>query len=192
MDTLCKLVVKTLDSISSLVKQKFFAQTVYGLQNFLNAFPRLFSRTTLMIVHHQLESKSVLAPLLMNHLVYLLCFLVQLYTLTACIHEEKAAPSGHGLDGFDNTSQVRVATEQFYPCMTRMTSLYSSLSPFAEIVLNPLTNFLPAGWSAVPEEKASRYRLSIKDVQPQDSGTYTCASPRSLTNSIIIVVAGNS
>lgn len=47
-----------------------------------------------------------------------------------------------------------------------------------------------AGWSAVPEEKASRYRLSIKDVQAQDSGTYTCASPRGLTNSIIIIVAG--
>lgn len=46
------------------------------------------------------------------------------------------------------------------------------------------------GWSAVPEEKASRYRLSIKDVQPQDSGTYTCASPRGLTNSISIIVAG--
>ncbi|KAL7046572.1 hypothetical protein ACKWTF_002641 [Chironomus riparius] len=45
------------------------------------------------------------------------------------------------------------------------------------------------GWSAVPEEKASRYRLSIKDVQMQDSGTYTCASPRGLTNSITIVVA---
>lgn len=46
------------------------------------------------------------------------------------------------------------------------------------------------GWSAVPEEKASRYRLSIKDVQPPDSGVYTCASPRGLTNSITIIVAG--
>lgn len=45
------------------------------------------------------------------------------------------------------------------------------------------------GWSAVPEEKASRYRLTIKDIQAQDSGTYTCASPRGLTNSIVIVVA---
>ncbi|EAU76294.2 AGAP008538-PA [Anopheles gambiae str. PEST] len=45
------------------------------------------------------------------------------------------------------------------------------------------------GWSAVPEEKASRYRLTIKDIQNQDSGTYTCASPRGLTNSIVIVVA---
>ena len=51
-------------------------------------------------------------------------------------------------------------------------------------------NFLYAGWSAVPEEKASRYRLTIKDIQNQDSGTYTCASPRGLTNSIVIVVAG--
>lgn len=75
-------------------------------------------------------------------------------------------------------------------------SMTSPLSPnclvFAELVYNPITNYLLAGWSAVPEEKASRYRLSIKDVQPQDSGTYTCASPRGLTNSIIIVVAGNS
>uniref|UniRef100_A0A182SVB8 Sushi domain-containing protein n=1 Tax=Anopheles maculatus TaxID=74869 RepID=A0A182SVB8_9DIPT len=46
-----------------------------------------------------------------------------------------------------------------------------------------------AGWSAVPEEKASRYRLTIKDIQNQDSGTYTCASPRGLTNSIVIIVA---
>ncbi|XP_037044885.1 locomotion-related protein Hikaru genki isoform X2 [Bradysia coprophila] len=45
------------------------------------------------------------------------------------------------------------------------------------------------GWSTVPDEKATKYRLTIKDIQTQDSGTYTCASPRGLTNSINIVVA---
>lgn len=45
------------------------------------------------------------------------------------------------------------------------------------------------GWSTVPEEKATKYRLTIKDIQTPDSGTYTCASPRGLTNSINIVVA---
>ncbi|XP_062547115.1 locomotion-related protein Hikaru genki isoform X3 [Armigeres subalbatus] len=54
---------------------------------------------------------------------------------------------------------------------------------------NPIPDFFNIGWSAVPEEKASRYRLTIKDIQSQDSGTYTCASPRGLTNSIVIVVA---
>lgn len=43
------------------------------------------------------------------------------------------------------------------------------------------------GWSA--EDKATRYRLTIKDIQLGDSGTYTCATPRGLTNSIVIVVA---
>lgn len=45
------------------------------------------------------------------------------------------------------------------------------------------------GWSTVPDEKATKYRLTIKDIQVQDSGTYTCASPRGLTNSINIVAA---
>lgn len=49
--------------------------------------------------------------------------------------------------------------------------------------------FIWSGWSMVPEEKATKYRLTIKDIQTQDSGTYTCASPRGLTNSINIVVA---
>lgn len=66
-----------------------------------------------------------------------------------------------------------------------------SLSPSTAQNYNPLTNFLSTGWSSAPEDKSGRYRLSIKDVQPQDSGTYTCASPRGLTNSIVIVVAGN-
>ncbi|XP_053966348.1 locomotion-related protein Hikaru genki isoform X1 [Anastrepha ludens] len=45
----------------------------------------------------------------------------------------------------------------------------------------------PTGWSH--EDKNLRYRLTIKDIQNSDSGTFTCTSPRGLTNSIAIVVA---
>lgn len=42
-----------------------------------------------------------------------------------------------------------------------------------------------------PDEKATKYRLTIKDIQPQESGTYTCTSPRGLTNNIVIIVTSN-
>lgn len=47
------------------------------------------------------------------------------------------------------------------------------------------------GWSTVEvgHSESTRYRLTIKDIQIGDSGTYTCATPRGLTNSISIVVA---
>lgn len=45
------------------------------------------------------------------------------------------------------------------------------------------------GWSTVHEEKSTKYRLTIKDIQNSDSGTFTCTSPRGLTNSISIIVA---
>ncbi|SPP72940.1 locomotion-related protein Hikaru genki isoform X2 [Drosophila guanche] len=45
------------------------------------------------------------------------------------------------------------------------------------------------GWSPAQEEKAVRYRLSIKNIENNDSGTFTCTSPRGLTNSIAVVVA---
>ncbi|XP_030368879.1 locomotion-related protein Hikaru genki isoform X4 [Scaptodrosophila lebanonensis] len=45
------------------------------------------------------------------------------------------------------------------------------------------------GWSPIAEEKAVRYRLSIKNIENNDSGTFTCTSPRGLTNSITVVVA---
>lgn len=50
---------------------------------------------------------------------------------------------------------------------------------------------LKTGWSNLPEDKATKYRLTIKDIQQQESGTYTCASPRGLTNSIVIIVTSN-
>ncbi|XP_073812616.1 locomotion-related protein hikaru genki isoform X2 [Musca autumnalis] len=43
------------------------------------------------------------------------------------------------------------------------------------------------GWTH--EDKNLRYRLSIKDIESKDSGTFTCTSPRGLTNSISIAVA---
>ncbi|XP_012157798.1 locomotion-related protein Hikaru genki isoform X2 [Ceratitis capitata] len=45
----------------------------------------------------------------------------------------------------------------------------------------------PTGWSH--EDKNLRYRLTIKDIENGGSGTFTCTSPRGLTNSIAIVVA---
>lgn len=53
------------------------------------------------------------------------------------------------------------------------------------------TSVQTAGWSSAPDEKATKYRLTIKDIQQQESGTYTCTSPRGLTNSIVIIVASN-
>lgn len=132
----------------------------------------------------------------MNPLGCWLCFLRQPYISIACIHVAREALSGHGLDGSGNILQVRIEKKlkmYFHLFGSKFPfSIPPCLPPFTEVVYNPITNFLLAGWSAVPEEKASRYRLSIKDVQMQDSGTYTCASPRGLTNSIIIVVAGIS
>ncbi|XP_013114502.1 locomotion-related protein Hikaru genki isoform X2 [Stomoxys calcitrans] len=43
------------------------------------------------------------------------------------------------------------------------------------------------GWNH--EDKNLRYRLTIKDIESNDSGTFTCTSPRGLTNSISIAVA---
>ncbi|XP_075165100.1 locomotion-related protein hikaru genki isoform X2 [Haematobia irritans] len=43
------------------------------------------------------------------------------------------------------------------------------------------------GWNN--EDKNLRYRLTIKDIEQNDAGTFTCTSPRGLTNSISIAVA---
>lgn len=43
-------------------------------------------------------------------------------------------------------------------------------------------------WINSPDERATKFRLIIKDIQQQESGTYTCTSPRGLTNSIGIIV----
>ncbi|KAK6629502.1 hypothetical protein RUM43_003319 [Polyplax serrata] len=44
------------------------------------------------------------------------------------------------------------------------------------------------GWSIDPEERQWKFRLSIFYIKPQDTGIYTCSTPKGLTNSIILNV----
>ncbi|VEN60620.1 unnamed protein product [Callosobruchus maculatus] len=53
---------------------------------------------------------------------------------------------------------------------------------------SPLGQYL-TGWAIAPEERDWKYRLSIYYAKPQDSGTFTCATPRGITNSITLHVA---
>ncbi|KAK9745864.1 Sushi repeat (SCR repeat) [Popillia japonica] len=45
------------------------------------------------------------------------------------------------------------------------------------------------GWAIASEERDWKYRLSIYYAKPQDSGTFTCATPRGITNSLTLHVA---
>ncbi|KAL1517086.1 hypothetical protein ABEB36_000895 [Hypothenemus hampei] len=51
----------------------------------------------------------------------------------------------------------------------------------------PLGQYL-TGWAIAPEEKSWKYRLSIYYAKAQDSGTFTCATPKGITNSITVHV----
>ncbi|XP_023704995.2 locomotion-related protein Hikaru genki [Cryptotermes secundus] len=44
------------------------------------------------------------------------------------------------------------------------------------------------GWAIAAEEREWKYRLSIYYTKPQDSGVFTCSTPRGLTNSITVHV----
>ncbi|XP_071444588.1 locomotion-related protein Hikaru genki [Hetaerina americana] len=44
------------------------------------------------------------------------------------------------------------------------------------------------GWAIAPEEREWKYRLSIYYSKPQDSGVFTCSTPRGITNSISVKV----
>ncbi|KAL9921690.1 locomotion-related protein hikaru genki isoform 2-T4 [Glossina fuscipes fuscipes] len=52
-------------------------------------------------------------------------------------------------------------------------------------IISSLYTYL--GWAH--EDKNLRYRLTIRNIENGDTGTFTCTSPRGLTNSISIVVA---
>ncbi|KAF6201569.1 hypothetical protein GE061_003961 [Apolygus lucorum] len=43
-------------------------------------------------------------------------------------------------------------------------------------------------WAIAPEERDWKYRLSIYYTKPQDSGVFTCATPKGLTNSLNVVI----
>jgi hypothetical protein len=51
---------------------------------------------------------------------------------------------------------------------------------------------LCAGWAIAAEEREWKYRLSVYYTKPQDSGVFTCATPRGLTNSVTVHVTGKS
>ncbi|XP_023016189.2 locomotion-related protein hikaru genki [Leptinotarsa decemlineata] len=53
---------------------------------------------------------------------------------------------------------------------------------------SPLGQYL-TGWAIAAEERDTKYRLSIYYAKSQDSGTFTCATPRGITNSITLHVA---
>ena len=50
--------------------------------------------------------------------------------------------------------------------------------------------FPHAGWAIAARERDWKYRLSIYYAKAQDSGVYTCSTPRGLSNSIRVHVVG--
>lgn len=48
--------------------------------------------------------------------------------------------------------------------------------------------YISSGWSIAADERDWKYRLSIYYVKPQDTGIYTCATPKGLTHSVIVNV----
>lgn len=48
------------------------------------------------------------------------------------------------------------------------------------------------GWAIAAEEREWKYRLSIYYTKPQDTGVFTCQTPRGLTNSLNVQVLGES
>lgn len=53
---------------------------------------------------------------------------------------------------------------------------------------SPLGQYL-TGWAIASEERDWKYRLSVYYAKAQDTGTFTCATPRGLINNVNLVVA---
>lgn len=53
---------------------------------------------------------------------------------------------------------------------------------------NRLVIFLAIGWAIAADERDWKYLLSIYYIKPQDTGIYTCATPKGKTHSIVLNV----
>lgn len=69
-------------------------------------------------------------------------------------------------------------------------TLYLKIRYKVEDSFRAVKNVLIVGWAIATEEREWKYRLSVYYTKPQDSGTFTCATPRGITNSITLHVTG--
>lgn len=83
-------------------------------------------------------------------------------------------PNGRGLLLSDHMPLVRSLSKK---------DVISLLS-FFYLFLNALFS----GWSIDSEEREWKYRLSIYYIKSQDTGIYTCSTPKGLTHSIVLNV----
>lgn len=68
--------------------------------------------------------------------------------------------------------------------------MFTSSCKFEKILLRVCCSFCFLGWAIAASERDWKYRLSIYYAKIQDSGTYTCSTPRGLANSIRVHVVG--
>lgn len=77
-----------------------------------------------------------------------------------------------------------------YNSATRIISLFKLFHPCTYIYLFYSYIFIQ-GWAISARERDWKYRLSIYYAKSQDSGIYTCSTPKGLSNSIRVRVIGN-
>ncbi|XP_026461319.1 locomotion-related protein Hikaru genki-like [Ctenocephalides felis] len=66
--------------------------------------------------------------------------------------------------------------------------LFPRLEGQPEWTWSPQFTHYATSWSMNPDDKDFKYKLTMKDVTSQDSGTFTCTTPRGLTHSLRITV----
>lgn len=68
--------------------------------------------------------------------------------------------------------------------------IFPRLEGQPEWTWSPQFTHYATSWSMNPDDKDFKYKLSMRDVTNQDSGTFTCTTPRGLTHSLRITVTG--